>query len=214
MTGLTYTLLGDGTSDRLLDYPIRWALSALGVRVELGQWADLRRVIPRPRTLANRAQAALDLYPAQLLVIHRDGENVALQTRIAEIREAVQVVAAQHVAIVPIRMTEAWLLHDHQAIRRASGNPNSTLALPLPSPTQVETVLDPKAALETALLTASALHGRRLQKRKAEFPQMRARTAELITDFAPLRAAPAFATFLSALESALIELGHLKNHEI
>ncbi len=24
MTGLTYTLLGDGTSDRLLDYPIRW----------------------------------------------------------------------------------------------------------------------------------------------------------------------------------------------
>jgi hypothetical protein len=39
---------------------------------------------------------------------------------------------------------------------------------------------------------------------------MRARTAELIIDFAPLKATPAFAAFLSGLKSALVALGRLE----
>ncbi len=211
MTGLTYTLLGDGSSDRLLDHPIRWALSKLGVSVELGQWADLRLATPRPQSLAERARAALEMYPSELLFVHRDAENASLRDRIEEVRDAVRSITEQHVAIVPVRMTEAWLLHDEEAIRRASGNPNGAVALSLPSPSKVESNVDPKSTLERALLTASELTGRRLQKRKAEFPQMRARTAELITDFAPLEVTPAFTAFFSALKSALVDLGRFED---
>ncbi len=209
MNGLTYTLLGDGSSDQVLDHPIRWALSELGVRVELGQWADLRHATPRPLTLADRARTALDLYPAELLFVHRDAETSALAHRVAEFRSALHDVAAQHVAIVPIRMTEAWLLHDASAIRRASGNPHGTVALSLPTPARVEADVDPKATLESALLAASELAGRRRQRRRAEFPQMRRRTAELISDFSPLKTTTAFGAFLADLESALANLGHL-----
>lgn len=209
MSGLTYTLLGDGTSDRLLDYPIRWALSSLGVIVELGQWADLRYTKPQPSTLTDRAVAALELYPAELLLVHRDAERLPLTERVNEIRRAMSTVKDKHVAIVPVRMTEAWLLHDESAIRRASGNPNGTVQLSLPSPARVEADPDPKATLESALLTASELTGRRRQKRKADFSAMRARTAELIGSYEPVRASSAFQRFLDELRPALIDLGHL-----
>lgn len=125
-------------------------------------------------------------------------------------RSALRSYSQRHVAIVPVRMTEAWFLHDESAIRRASGNPNGTVALSLPNPKRVESVTDPKSTLEAALLTASELTGRRREKRKTEFPQMRARTAQLVEDFGPLKAASSFASFLVALEEALRELGHLK----
>jgi hypothetical protein len=207
--GLTYTLLGDGSSDRLLDYPIRWALTSLGVSVELGQWADLRYASPRPTTLPDRARAALELYPAELLLVHRDAERIPLGTRLREVESAVRTVAKQHVAVVPVRMTEAWFLHDEAAIRRASGNPNGMVALSLPTPASVEHDVDPKSTLQNALVRAAELNAERSKKKKAEFPQMRARTAELIADFAPLKGTPAFQSFLSALESALRTLGHL-----
>jgi hypothetical protein len=70
-------------------------------------------------------------------------------------------------------------------------------------------VVDPKSTLKTALLAASELTGRRLEKRKAEFSEMRRRTAELISDFEPLTAAPAFQAFLASLRSALVSLGRL-----
>ncbi|MCC6647729.1 MAG: hypothetical protein IT374_19440 [Polyangiaceae bacterium] len=210
---MTYTLLGDGSSDRLLDFPIQWALRTLGIAVESTQWADLGNVKPRPSTLTERARVALELYPAELLVVHRDAESSSLEERLEEVRIATQGLAGRHVAVVPVRMTEAWLLHDEQAIRRASGNPNGTVALSLPSAARVESDVNPKATLETALLTASELKGRRRQRRKAEFSQMRARTAGLIRDFTPLEATPSFAAFLSALRAALVALGRLERGE-
>lgn len=203
MKDLTYTLLGDGASDRLLLHPIRWALNTLGVSVESLYWADFRHFQPKPRSLNDRAAAALKLYPAELLFVHRDAESSLPADRIAEIQAAIQGVAPHCVAVVPVRMTEAWLLHDETAIRRASGNPNGTVPLNLPSPAAVEKVPNPKDTLEKALLTASGLSGRRLDKLKTAFGDMRQRTAELISDFEPLRAAPAFAAFLDALEHAV-----------
>lgn len=40
MSGLVYTLLTDGTSDRALDRVVRWTLRRFDVRVERGVWAD------------------------------------------------------------------------------------------------------------------------------------------------------------------------------
>lgn len=209
MKGLTYTLLGDGSSDRVLDHPVRWALASMGVGIELGQWADLRHKTPKPSTMAERARAALELYPAPLLLVHRDAERDAHAQRLAEITTALEGATGRYVAIVPVRMTEAWLLHDEAAIRRASGNPSGTVSLRLPAVSDLENVVDPKTMLETALLDASELGGRRRQKRRKEFPQMRARTAELIADYSPLRELPAFSAFLSSLRAALVDLGAL-----
>jgi hypothetical protein len=96
------------------------------------------------------------------------------------------------------------VLHDREAMRRASGNPNGSLTLPRTS--DVEGVADPKEVLKQALLTASELTGRRREKKKGEFPRMRARTAELIADFGPLAAVPAFGAFLKALKEAAARL--------
>jgi hypothetical protein len=38
----------------------------------------------------------------------------------------------RHIPVVPVRMTEAWLLADEFAIRSAPGNPNGTQSLDLP----------------------------------------------------------------------------------
>lgn len=142
--------------------------------------------------------------------MHRDAEKEPLERRLAEIRDAVAGVVRHYVAVVPIRMTEAWLLHDVQAIRIASGNPQGTVPLPLPQLATIECDPDPKATLEAALLAASELTGRRLEKRRREFPQMRARTAESIADFTPLTNLSGFVAFRQSLRDALVALQYLK----
>lgn len=208
MTGLRYTLLGDGASDRVLIHPIRWALRVEQVAVETGRWADLSRLRPRPASLADRIHRAIELYPAELLFVHRDAEGEQREHRLEEIRTAVGATCERHVPVVPVRMTEAWLLHDEAAIRRASGNPNGRTDPGLPRPEGVERLSDPKETLRCALLEASELPARRRRRLATRFGDMRARTAELIGDFAPLRAAPAFAALLMDLRAALGELGH------
>ncbi|MDR0964974.1 MAG: DUF4276 family protein [Myxococcales bacterium] len=212
MSGLLrYTVLSDGSSDRALLYPIRWALMEMAVPVESAQWADLR-ILPSPppvSDLAACAKRALELYPAELLLIHRDAEVASLEERVEEIRKKVSDVIEHYVAIVPVRMTEAWLLHDESAIRCASDNPNGKVGLSLPKPKRVEQESDPKETLKTALCVASEYQGRRLKKLRQEFGIRRARTAELIQDFSPLCGVPSFKAFLSALEAALKRLGHL-----
>jgi len=55
------------------------------------------------------------------------------------------------VPAVPVRMTEAWLLFDEAAIRRAAGCPNGSMPLELPSLKTSEDIPDPKTILHEAL---------------------------------------------------------------
>lgn len=59
--------------------------------------------------------------------------------------------------VIPIRMTEAWLLLDEAEIRRVAGAPNGKIPLNLPNPAKVESVSDPKALLKETLARASGL---------------------------------------------------------
>ena len=96
----------------------------------------------------------------------------------------------RHICIVPVRMQEAWLLFNEQAIREAAGNPNGTVDLALPRLLTVEAIPDPKTVLHDLLRVASELRGRRLKKFN---PGGRARQVpEHIKDFSPLWALPAF----------------------
>lgn len=143
--------------------------------------------------LRERLAKAIRDYPCDVLFVHRDSEREPREKRLAEIREAVagtEVLA--FIPVVPVRMTEAWLLIDESAIRRAAGNPNGGITLPLPKVAQLEAVADPKKVLRECLIQASEKVGRRLQQFERDLPERAQRVSELITDFSPLRQLPAF----------------------
>jgi hypothetical protein len=195
MKELRFTLVSDGSSDRALLPILRWLLIDRGIRGPIiDQWADLRRLRRRPVGLRERIEAGLDLYPCDLLFVHRDAETARRETRVAEIRAALpwEPVAGTQpsICVIPVRMTEAWLLFDEAALRRAAENPNGRCALMLPRRAGAESLPDPKEYLFELLRTASGLPPRR--RNQLDVHALAHRVAGLIDDFSPLRVLPAF----------------------
>lgn len=191
MSLLTFTLLSDGSSDRALLPILEWVLRQASTRSLQSQWADLRQLRRPPRTLEDRIRTALDLYPCDLLFVHRDAEGVPRKARVEEIRRYLpEGHEPPGVCVVPVRMQEAWLLFDENALRQAADNPRGRIPVQLPSLSDLETIPDPKARLFELLGTASGLAGRHL--RRLNIPTRAHRLAELIQDFSPLRRIPAF----------------------
>ncbi len=207
MSGLSYTLLSDGSTDQALIPILTWSLRVQGVACAIQpSWADLRRLHRPPHRLADRVVQAVYLYPCDLLFVHRDAETAPPQSRIAEIGAALEDARLQgpippHVCVVPVRMQEAWLLFDEAAIRRAAGNPNGEEALELPALVRMEQLPSPKAVLHNLLGQASGLHGRR--RKRLDLSTLAMRVAEFISDYSPLIALPAFRQLQAAIEDAV-----------
>jgi hypothetical protein len=152
-------------------------------------------------------RTALDLYPCNLLFVHRDAEGLPLEMRRDEILKAFKGVAygaLPVVCVVPVRMTEAWLLFDESAIRMAAGNPDGRVNLALPRLERCEEIPDPKALLHEALRTASELTGRRRKKFRPDVQVHR--LADLVDDYSPLRRLPAFRALEGDLQAAVQRL--------
>ena len=202
MTILACTLLADGASDRVLEPVLRWLLDTHCPDATDLQFAAY---LPgNPKGLAARMANAIDQYPCELLFVHRDAESINPELRRREIDDAwtPQAVGQHLVAIIPVRMTEAWLLLDEAAIRTASGNPNGTMPLKLPVATRLESLKNPKELLFEALRTASGLSAGRL---KAFSPEARRhRVAELMTSYEPLRALPSFVRLEAQLKQIFL----------
>jgi thiamine pyrophosphate-dependent acetolactate synthase large subunit-like protein len=96
------------------------------------------------------------------------------------------------VPVVPVRMTEAWLLVDERAIRVAAANPSGRVALELPPLSRLETLSSPKEVLRRALETASERTGRRLQQFRRDMGQHVQRVAQLMQQKEKLRELHAF----------------------
>lgn len=201
MERLDFTLLSEGSSDAILIEPIAWLLRQhLSIPIN-GTWADLRTLPKPPKTAREKVEAALDRYPCDILFIHRDSDRETHDKRVQEIGEAVAPLAIRSVPIVPIRMQEAWLLIDEQALRSAAGNPNGRIAIDMPAIDRIEKIPDPKQVLHELLLSASELVGRRRQKLK---PAEKARRlGALIADYGPLRRLSAFQAFEAATLAVL-----------
>ena len=192
---LRYTLVTDGSSDGALLFVLDWLCRQHVQQAVEGQWFDPRPFAPPRMPLRDRVRHGLDLYPCDVLFVHRDAEAQGPQHRYEEIAKAVESLAEvdadiPHVCVVPVRMTEAWLLFDETAIRSAAGNPNGTMDLNLPPVDRAEKVPNPKNVLSNAIQTASGRNKRRLKK--LNVPRRRLRVAELIGNFTPLRQLPAF----------------------
>lgn len=191
------TLLADGPSDALLLHIIDWLMRDLGAPLTRLRHADSGLFPPGTKSLQDRARAAIDLEPCEILFVHRDAEKMPLAKRVAEIRTALGTASlpSPFVCLVPVRMTEVWFLFDESAIRKAAGNPNGRHALGLPGPTAVESLSDPKEKIRTALSKATNLTGRRLNRFQRDLGRAVQRVGELIDDFSPLRQLPAFRAF-------------------
>lgn len=207
MRELRYTLLSDGSSDRALLPVLTWLLESHLVECAIQPtWADLGRLPKRPKTLLEKIISSLQLYPpCDLLFVHRDAEKEPREKRVAEIRQAIkeagELVLVPTVCVVPVHMTEAWLLFDEAALRRAAGYPGGRQALQLPDISKLEQLPDPKSVLYQLLREASGLTGRRLKKLSVN--ELVHRVAELIDDFTPLRELPAFKALEAEIEEVI-----------
>lgn len=201
MKAIRHTLITDGRTDANLIPIIDWCLKQAG-DVAQGTRAEFWRLQKPPDGLAGRIAKAIELFPCDILFVHRDAEGDALAARVSEVREAFETVQQKGikfpaVAVVPVRMLEAWLCFDERAIRNAAGNPNGTTSLDLPPLNRIESRPDPKEDLNRALREASELSGRRLKKFKTATAFWR--ITDNIEDFSPLRKLPAFRAFEESL---------------
>ena len=203
MPEVIYTLVADGSSDRALIPIINWCLRENSDDIVIKpQWADLGRFSRQNRRLSDRIRIAIDFYPADLIIIHRDAERDSVDIRQREIESAVRQIFGNtelpyHTCLIPVRMTEAWLLINEQAIRIASGNRNGNVSLNVPRLRDLEALPDPKQILFELIQQASGLSGRRLKKLNVH--QSAIRVTEHIEDFSPLRSLPAFHRFETEL---------------
>ncbi len=198
-----YTLLADGSSDRVLCRPIEWVLQHVP-RVQRDGFVRQFYAARPPRDLAAGIEHACAEFPCDLLFVHRDAEGAAPDARVAEIREAAaRATSPSWVPVVPVRMTEAWLLIDEAAIRGAAGNPRGAVPLELPPLGRLEVVPDPRALLRELLVRASEARGRHLRRIRRDLPARIHRVAALIDDFAPLRSLGAFCRFEAETRAAL-----------
>ncbi len=193
---IEYVLIGDGRTDRALLPVIRWAMRRAHPS---GTFATPTFLSRNARPIAEAVAEAREYQP-NILFVHRDAERETREIRRQEVPHVRDVVP-----VIPVRMTEAWLLIDERAIRIAAGNPNGTIALDLPPSRRLETVPDPKGQLKALLAEASELGTRR----RARFDRADAiqRLAELIDDYSPLLALTAFRAFYVDLVDGLEATG-------
>lgn len=195
-------LLGEGPTDRALLPLLRWLLGQSTASTCEIAWVDTNRIAGEG-ALAAKVARGLAANPCDLLFVHRDSDQQPPEWRYTEIAAAVG--AQPYVAVVPIRMTEAWLLLDAAAIRAAAGRPSGAEDLALPPLSRMEALADPKRALREALISAHAATGRRA----ARFDPGAAlyRVADLVEDWSPLRRLSAFQRLERDTRTAVEALG-------
>lgn len=203
---MTYTILGDGPTDQVLYVFIEELLRRHGYEAAFVP-VDLRKA-PSTNTFAERIEMALRLTGCQLIFIHRDAENQSVGQRIEEIKAAWHAYRTQtgtaaslsYVPIIPIRMTEAWLLIDPKAIRAAAGFPNSKEPIDLPKPGKLELLPNPKQTLRNAVIKLLPKGRRRRNYRPSRVAYD---VAQAITDFSALRQLSAYQKFEADLLTTL-----------
>ena len=207
---IRFLLVCEGSSDAALVQHIRRML------VEYGQSDPEGMSWHKGRQLTDKIQGGLQhAGDIDLLLVHRDADaseetpSAGPQRRYDEIIQSVSDsgYGGAWVGIVPVRMTEAWLLLDEAEIRRVAGRPKSEEPLRLPSPTQVENCANPKQRLAKALTIASGASGRRLRRLQRDLPQFRHQLLGNLSIGGLLEQVPSWVRFRDDLQKALHELG-------
>ena len=187
---LAWALVADGGTDRMLVPIIQWAIHRLDPEVEILEPEFRKRTGSVGDFFADFSSGSM------LVFAHRDAETASLDQRIAEF-DAVG--RDEVVPIIPVRMSEAWLLIDAPAIASAAGQPNAQISLPRLA--ELESVADPKRLLGDLLFEAAGSPtGRRGKQFHRDQVSRRVSVARHINDFSPLEDLSAFRRFQQELE--------------
>ena len=201
---MRFVLVCEGSSDAPLANHIRRLLVECGCPHPRGD------VFYRGSRLADKVRKAVERSSdLDLLFVHRDADNAGAEARFREIEAGVGDAlpnGSRHVAVVPVKMTESWLLLDETAIRKIVGKPKGKQPLGLPPVAKVEATSDPKEVLRNAFLAAIATKGRRRRKFKGEFPRLRRSLLEDLPVGGHLASLPSWVAFRSAVQAVLAEL--------
>ena len=168
---------------------IQWAIHRLDPDVEILE--------PEFRKRHGSVEDFLCTYNpgAMLIFVHRDSENLTLGSRLQEF-EAVN--RPNVIPVVPVQMSEAWILFDGSAVAKAAGSPS--LPVPVPAIAEIESISNPKDRLDELLFRAAGSpSGRRGRNFKRSITNRRVSVAEYISDYSPLGNLPAFRRFQESL---------------
>ena len=202
MQRFTSTLIAEGSSDQVLIPLIEFVLDEHCGIPHVTTFASDLPIGP----LRERIARALTLYPCDLLFVHRDADRGLVSQREDEIRAAARSNGAPAaICLIPVRMTEAWLLADEMAIRRAAGNTSGTANLGIPPTARLEAQADPKSMLFAALERASELGPHRL--RRFDRNQARRQISGFMDDPSMLRKLPSFVHFESQVRDFFLQGG-------
>ena len=159
------------------------------------------------RLLRDKVRSGLERFgDVDLLFVHRDADRAGADARYREIDRAIQQsgYGGPWVGIVPVRMTEAWLLSsDEAAIRNAARNPSGRTPLNLPGPAAVARLADPKAELDRVLLAASGDGRRRRLRSRRNLPESRRALLANLPVGGPLEQLPSWTRFRDDTIAAL-----------
>ncbi len=201
---IRYTLIADGSSDKTLLNIIKWLLDDLYPKIpNKGTFADFRphQSPPQNKDIKSRVRFATDYFPFDILFYHRDAESntkTIIEERLQEIQSQLPAHNISNtVCLIPIKMMEAWLLFDKNAIKKAAGNRNYKAEIKLPTLKQVENI-NPKVVLHDLLKQVSGLKGRQLKNFNVH--QAVHLVAQNIENFNVLRQLPAFRKFETELK--------------
>lgn len=201
--------LADGPSDLPLALHLERLCQRMGREVDVVAVPSDRLPVGTGRSVGSRLRAVLTNDARfDCAFVHRDAEGQEPELRHEEVARGrtVAALAGPALAVVPVRMTEAWLLLDEPAIRRVAGRPSSPTSLDLPPAQLVEAVADPKAMLAAALVRAAGHRGRRLKTFRRQFGSHRRQLLEALDIDGPVRELTAWRRLLLDLEDLLSQL--------
>ena len=221
MAQLIMALCVEGTTDaRFLDVITeRTALQILTNQSHtVVEVLPIQRLHPTGHEQAQRILAAArDASGYHLLLVHADADAQSpetawrerIQPGFALIQEAAkrnEAVCGRCVAIIPVQMTEAWLLADSDSLLQLIGTGESAENIGLHhTGRHIEAIADPKAYLNNVLTTV-----------RGSMPRSRRKYVQLGSLYEPLarrislerlKLLPSFLRFRSDLEQSLVELG-------
>ena len=200
--------LGEGSSDEGIAGHIERIAYECGVEIAIT--VPKMELIPSDdKSVKSRLDAIRRLGGEyDLAIIHRDGDRDGREARLDEIRRAVESVMLESAfaAVIPIRMTEAWLVLDEMALRTVAGNPNSKVPLPIPGAAEAERIADPKALLRDILVAAAELTGRKRRIFQTHFPNHRRLLLQRLSADGPVRKLRSWKDFDRDVREAFVRM--------
>ncbi len=208
-----FLLVCEGSSDGALVHHIRKLLVKHGATEAEGSPYHYGTPLAKKVERGLKSSSSPDL-----LFVHRDADHhhdtaaAGPRKRYSEIADAVQSASygSRYVRIVPVRMTETWLLVNASEIRHVAGNPRGQHDLGLPAVQRIERTADPKELLKEVLFRAGSPQGKRCEKDfKNKFNGHRRQLIENLPVGGPLEHLDSWVQFRKDTIAALQALGNL-----